>query len=66
MKLINNFLCGPQAASLAEAIAMSRNQDWIGRKAMELITNGTPGSPLVKRMPADQRAGISRRIFCCG
>jgi 3-hydroxyisobutyrate dehydrogenase len=48
MKLINNFLCGAQAASLAEAIAIIEKAGLDRTKAMEVIVNGTPGSPLVK------------------
>ena len=48
MKLINNFLCGAQAASLAEAIAIVEKSGLDRAKAMEVIVNGTPGSPLVK------------------
>ena len=50
MKLINNFLCGVQAAALAEALA------WIDRSGLEraeavsVLTGGAPGSPLVKTL----------------
>jgi len=48
MKLINNFLCGAQAASLVEAIAIIEKAGLDRAKAMDVIMNGTPGSPLVK------------------
>jgi 3-hydroxyisobutyrate dehydrogenase len=48
LKLINNFLCGVQAASLAEAIAIIEKSGLDRAKSMDFITNGTPGSPLVK------------------
>ncbi len=48
LKLINNFLCGVQAASLAEALALIETSDLDKAKALEILTNGTPGSPLVK------------------
>jgi len=50
MKLINNFVCGVQAAGLAEALA------WIERSGLEpehavcVLTEGAPGSPLVKAL----------------
>ena len=48
LKLINNFLCGVQAASLAEALALIETSELDKTKALEILTNGTPGSPLVK------------------
>jgi 3-hydroxyisobutyrate dehydrogenase len=48
LKLINNFLCGVQAVSLAEAIAVIEQSGLDRTKALELIVNGTPGSPLFK------------------
>jgi 3-hydroxyisobutyrate dehydrogenase len=48
LKLINNFVCGVQVASLAEAIAMIERSDLDRAKALEVLTGGAPGSPLVK------------------
>jgi 3-hydroxyisobutyrate dehydrogenase len=48
VKLINNFLCGVQVASLAEAMAMIEASGLDRAKALEIITNGAPGSPMVK------------------
>jgi 3-hydroxyisobutyrate dehydrogenase len=48
LKLINNFLCGVQAVSLAEAIAVMEQSGLDRTKALDLIVNGTPGSPLFK------------------
>jgi 3-hydroxyisobutyrate dehydrogenase len=48
LKLINNFLCGVQTASLAEAIAVIEHAGLNRTKALEILTNGAPGSPLVK------------------
>jgi 3-hydroxyisobutyrate dehydrogenase len=48
LKLINNFLCGVQAASLAEALALIERSGLDRAKALEVLTNGAPGSPLVK------------------
>jgi 3-hydroxyisobutyrate dehydrogenase len=48
MKLINNFLCGVQVASLAEAIAMAERAGLDARQAAAVLSAGSPGSPLVK------------------
>jgi 3-hydroxyisobutyrate dehydrogenase len=48
MKLINNFLCGVQVASLAEAIAMAERSGLDARQAAGVLSAGSPGSPLVK------------------
>jgi 3-hydroxyisobutyrate dehydrogenase len=48
VKLINNFACGVQIASIAEALAMLERFDIDRDKALEVLTNGAPGSPLVK------------------
>src|ERR1700740_1000075 len=50
VKLINNFLCGVQAASLAEAIAMIDAGNLDREKAMSVLTEGAPGSGIVKRV----------------
>jgi 3-hydroxyisobutyrate dehydrogenase len=48
LKLINNFVCGAQIASLAEAMAMIERSGLDRAKALEILTGGAPGSPLVK------------------
>lgn len=48
LKLINNFVCGVQIASLAEAMAMIERSGLDRAKALEVLTGGAPGSPLVK------------------
>ncbi len=48
MKLINNFMCGVQLASLAEALAMIERSGLEPGKAVGVLTQGAPGSPLVK------------------
>jgi 3-hydroxyisobutyrate dehydrogenase len=50
MKLVNNFMCGVQAASLAEAIAMIERSGLDRAQALEVLANGAPGSPLVKTL----------------
>ena len=48
VKLINNFVCGVQVASLAEAMAMIERSGLDRARALEVLTSGAPGSPLVK------------------
>jgi 3-hydroxyisobutyrate dehydrogenase len=56
LKLINNFVCGVQIASLAEAMAMIERSGLDRAKALEVLTNGAPGSPLVKAVSARMTA----------
>lgn len=56
MKLVNNFLCGVQVASLAEAIALIERAGLDRDKAVEMLTNGAGGSPLVKTIAARMTA----------
>jgi 3-hydroxyisobutyrate dehydrogenase len=48
MKLVNNFMAGVQAANLAEAIAMADACGLDRDAAFSVLSNGAPGSPLVK------------------
>jgi 3-hydroxyisobutyrate dehydrogenase len=48
LKLINNFMCGVQVASLAEAIAMAERSGIDAKLAGDILAAGSPGSPLVK------------------
>jgi 3-hydroxyisobutyrate dehydrogenase len=50
VKLINNFLCGVQAASLAEAIAVIEHSQLDRDRAIGAIVNGSPGSPVMKTL----------------
>ena len=50
MKLINNFVCGVQAAALAEAASLIQKGGLDAQKAFSVLTNGAPGSPLVKTL----------------
>jgi 3-hydroxyisobutyrate dehydrogenase len=45
-KLANNFLCGVQVASMAEAIAMIEANGMDARRVAALLVDGAPGSPL--------------------
>jgi len=56
LKLVNNFLCGVQAASFAEAVAWVERAGLDRAKALDVLTNGTPGSPLVKTLAARMTA----------
>jgi 3-hydroxyisobutyrate dehydrogenase len=47
MKLINNFVCGVQAAALGEAIALIERSGLDLDSALSILLNGAPGSPLV-------------------
>jgi 3-hydroxyisobutyrate dehydrogenase len=55
MKLINNFLCGVQAASFAEALALIDASGLDRAKAVSILIGGAPGSGILKRM-ADREA----------
>jgi 3-hydroxyisobutyrate dehydrogenase len=48
MKLINNFLCGVQVASLAEAMAWIERSGLDRDRALTVLNNGAPGSPLLR------------------
>ena len=56
LKLINNFLCGVQLASLAEAMAMIERGGLDRTRALEVLHAGAPGSPLVKALSARMTA----------
>jgi 3-hydroxyisobutyrate dehydrogenase len=55
VKLANNFLCGVQAASLAEAVALFEKRGLDVEQAMSILTDGAPASPLLK--------AVSRRML---
>jgi len=48
MKLVNNFVCGVQAAALGEALALIERSGLDRDQALTVLLNGAPGSPLVK------------------
>ncbi len=56
LKLVNNFMCGVQAATLAEALALIERSGLDRTKSLELLTTGAPGSPLVKTLSARMTA----------
>ncbi len=52
MKLLNNFLCGVQVASLAEGLAWLERSGLDREKALTILKNGAPGSPLLSAISA--------------
>jgi 3-hydroxyisobutyrate dehydrogenase len=49
-KLINNFMCGVQVASTAQALTLIERSGLDRDKALAVLSEGAPGSPLVKTM----------------
>jgi 3-hydroxyisobutyrate dehydrogenase len=69
LKLINNFVCGVQVASIAEGLALIERSGLNVEKALSVLTNGAPGSPLVKlistRMTAkDYAPNFYLKLMC--
>lgn len=56
LKLINNFMCGVQAATLAEAIVLVEKSGMDPATALAVLTGGAPGSPLVKTVASRMSA----------
>jgi 3-hydroxyisobutyrate dehydrogenase len=52
MKLINNFLCGVQVASLAEGLTWIERSGLDRDKALSILKAGAPGSPLLAAISA--------------
>ncbi len=52
MKLINNFLCGVQVASLAEGLTWIERSGLDRDKALTVLKTGAPGSPLLGAISA--------------
>lgn len=50
LKLINNFLAAVQATSFAEALALIDAGHLDREKAISILTEGVPGSPMIKRV----------------
>lgn len=49
LKLINNFLCGVQAVSMAEALAVIQAAGLDRDRAVKVLGEGAPGSPIIRR-----------------
>jgi 3-hydroxyisobutyrate dehydrogenase len=56
MKLVNNFQSAVQAVALGEALSLCEKSGLDPVAAMHVITNGAPGSPLVKTVGARMMA----------
>jgi 3-hydroxyisobutyrate dehydrogenase len=56
MKLINNFMCGVQVASFAEAVSMIESRGLDRAKAEAILMSGAPGSGIIKRAVASAAA----------
>jgi len=56
MKLINNFVCAVQASALAEAVGLIERSGLDSAKAISVLTEGAPGSPLVKGLSSRMEA----------
>jgi 3-hydroxyisobutyrate dehydrogenase len=52
LKLVNNFVCGVQAAAFGEALALLDKSGLDLSKAVPVLVNGAPGSGLVKNVAA--------------
>ena len=52
LKLVNNFLCGVQAASLAEGLAWIERSGLDREQALTFLKSGAPGSPLLGAISA--------------
>ena len=50
LKLVNNFMCGAQAAVLAEALTLVERSGLDRTVALDVMMNGAAGSPLVKTL----------------
>ena len=50
MKLVNNFMAAVQAVSFGEALALIKAGGLDRDKAVSVLTDGVPGSPMVKRV----------------
>ena len=48
MKLINNFLSGVQAASIGEALGLIERSGLDVNQALNVLTEGAPGSPMIR------------------
>jgi len=57
MKLINNFLAAVQAVSFGEALSLIDAGGLDHDKAVSILTEGVPGSPMVKRVAARVASG---------
>ena len=52
VKLVNNFMCGVQVAALAEAVTLIEASGLDRDRALSVLLEGAPGSPLVRGVAA--------------
>ena len=52
VKLVNNFVCGVQVAALAEAVTLIEASGLDRGRALSVLLEGAPGSPLVRGVAA--------------
>jgi 3-hydroxyisobutyrate dehydrogenase len=57
MKLINNFLAAVQAVSFGEALSLIEAGSLDRAKATAILTEGAPGSPIIKRVAERVESG---------
>lgn len=50
MKMVNNFVCGVQAAALAEGLSLAERGGLDLSQVQHILTNGAPASPMVKNL----------------
>jgi 3-hydroxyisobutyrate dehydrogenase len=63
LKLINNFLCGVQAASIAEALTLIERSGLDCDKVFEILIGGAPGSGVMKTVVPRMTARDFTPIF---
>jgi 3-hydroxyisobutyrate dehydrogenase len=63
MKLVNNFLCGVEAASFAEALRLVDAGGLDRAKAISILTGGAPGSGILKRMAERETTNDFTAVF---
>jgi 3-hydroxyisobutyrate dehydrogenase len=63
MKLVNNSLCGVQAASFAEALSLIDSGGLDRAKAISILTGGAPGSGILKRMAEHETMDDFTAVF---
>ncbi len=57
MKLVNNFMAAVQTVSFGEALALIKAGGLDRDKAVSILAEGVPGSPMVKRVAARVASG---------
>lgn len=65
-KLVNNFMCGVQVASLAESLVMLERSGMDLKRTADVLVAGAPGSPLVKMLAERMLSGDYAANFLPG